>query len=205
MADNLPFEFSQRKVELYKSLVPNPTEDQIQAIHALEESDRELEDFLATLGTGDGTTNSWIENYGLGTIVLAPSELTDTSISNTNGVPFDAPLADGPLARDQVFHTVMMTVKPENEIVPKNIAMRILEPGMSPMISSPWNGFRVREQEDYDTFGQAGEPYTWTFTVLRSRKNFWRIQFENFGDEEIELKWTVSILANRRHVYGGSF
>lgn len=56
MADNLPFEFSQRKIEIYRALVPNPNEDQRQAIHALEESDRELEDYLANMPSGGGSS-----------------------------------------------------------------------------------------------------------------------------------------------------
>lgn len=199
MPSNNEFQF-QPRVHLIPGL---PKE----AIDYLEDRDRQLEDYLRNFqgNTGTGTTNSWMENWGLGFRTLAPATTDTISIAATEGVPLDAPEVDGPLTRDLVYHTVHMSIKFEDAVVPKNIAMRILEPDMSPMIASPFNGFRVREQEDYDGFGQAGEPYTWTFTVYRTRKNFWRIQFQNYGDETLSFRWTCSIQANRRNIFGGSF
>lgn len=200
MPSNHPFQFVPRHAQI-PGLPP-------EAIKYLEDRDKQLEDFLNNFNPGavaSGTT-SWLENYGLGARTLAGGEeIDEITISNTLGVPLDAPPVDGPLTRDLVYHTVHLSVKFNDAVVPKNFAMRILEPDHSPMIASPYNGFRVREREEYgDGFGQAGEPYTWTFTAYVQRKNYWIIQFQNYGDEEVSFNWTVSIQANIRHQYGGS-
>jgi hypothetical protein len=65
MAGELPFEYTYRPADLYRRLVPNPTAEQLEAIHAIEQNHRDLEDYLRKIGAGTqgGSANfelSWV-------------------------------------------------------------------------------------------------------------------------------------------------
>ena len=80
MSLDLPFEYSQRRIHLLRSVLPNPTKAQREVMDSIEEGDRELEDYLASLATATasaggigavlsgstGNISTWVSPWGFG-------------------------------------------------------------------------------------------------------------------------------------------